>query len=88
MIYTVVWIPRALAMLAEIWNDAPDRGAVTAASAEIDRLLRLDPDKRGRRFRSQRLLLVPPLAVTFSVDAGDRMVKVLQVRRYPPLGNE
>jgi hypothetical protein len=43
MKYTVVWLPSALTMLAELWNDGPDRAAITQAANRIDRNLLVDP---------------------------------------------
>ncbi len=43
MRYTVIWTQAALNKLAGIWNDDEDRGAVSAASDEIDRLLAASP---------------------------------------------
>lgn len=37
--YTVVWWPRALADLAELWLASDDRESVTADADEIDRRL-------------------------------------------------
>ena len=82
MIYTVAWTRTAQNTLADIWNRASDRQAVTDAADEIDRELRIDADRKGRPFQGQRRLLhVPPLAVVFVVNPGDCMVTVLQVRR-------
>jgi plasmid stabilization system protein ParE len=43
MIFTVVWIPKAEAMLARIWNAAKDRNAVAKAADRIDELLKRNP---------------------------------------------
>ena len=39
MNYRVIWMPLALRRLAEIWTDASNREAVTAASHRIDMAL-------------------------------------------------
>jgi hypothetical protein len=83
MIYTVIWIKPALNALANIWNLAPDRQAVTQASHLIDQELRVDAHRKGLPLGSGRFLLRPPLAVTFKADPGDCMVRVLQVKRFP-----
>jgi hypothetical protein len=46
--YTVGWRDKALQQLAQIWNGATDRVAVTRASDRIDRELATDPDHKGR----------------------------------------
>jgi plasmid stabilization system protein ParE len=48
MTFTVNWTEAALQQLAAIWLAAADRNAVTVASEEIDRELRVDPDTLGR----------------------------------------
>jgi hypothetical protein len=47
MRYTVDWAPEALATLTTIWMQAADRRAVTAAEAEINRLLIANPLGNG-----------------------------------------
>jgi plasmid stabilization system protein ParE len=81
MIYTVVWTNAALNSLADIWNRASDRQAVSEAANRIDRDLRIDADRKGQNLGDYRLLRDPPLVVTFTVDAGDCKVTVLNVRR-------
>jgi len=84
MTYTVVWALSARNALADIWNQALDRQAVTQAANRIDRELRIDAHGKGRIFHNRRLLVVSPLAVTFAVDPGDCKATVLQVRRVVP----
>ena len=85
MKYTVLWKPSAEAALATLWAAAPDRSAVSAAANRIDAILQIDPETRGEsRSGSIRILVVPPLAVTFEVQEPDRVVWVLGVRRLPP----
>jgi hypothetical protein len=81
MKYTVTWKPSAEEKLAAIWMTASDREAVVAASGSIDHLLGHRADSVGEsRSGSVRILLVPPLAITFEVREDDRMVAVLSVR--------
>ena len=47
MTYTVAWDPDAEQNLAELWLAAPDRAALTAAAAWVDRLLASDPLHAG-----------------------------------------
>jgi hypothetical protein len=84
MKYTVVWVPSALNDLADIWNKAADRKAVTDAANRIDRTLKYDAERQGHEFNGERALFELPLAVTFTVSPDDRMVHVLQVRRATP----
>jgi plasmid stabilization system protein ParE len=81
MKYTVVWLPAALNQLADLWNHAPDRKAITEAADRIDRLLAVDPEMRGQAYQGRRILFQPPLAVRFAVRPDDRLVEVAQVER-------
>jgi hypothetical protein len=68
MKYTVLWKPTAEADLASLWADALDRSDVASAANQIDVLLQTDPETRGEsRSGSDRILVVPPLAVTLEV---------------------
>jgi hypothetical protein len=82
MIYTVGWLPSARDALTNLWLNASDRPAVSAASNAIDRKLRIDADRQGVPIPGgRRLLRVPPLAVAYTVDPGDCKATVLQVVR-------
>ncbi len=82
MIFTVAWTPDAVTELAGIWLAASDREQVTQAAAEIDRLLRTDPQNEGEsRDAKTRILFVGPLGVDFEVVDDDRIVYVLSVWR-------
>jgi plasmid stabilization system protein ParE len=80
--YTVVWLPAARNALADIWNRATDRQAVTDASNRIDRLPSRDAHRVGRPFNGRRLLIEPPLVVVFRVSPQDRLATVIKVGRY------
>jgi hypothetical protein len=83
MKYTVLWIPNAERELADLWVDSGDRGAIAGAANEIDRLLRIDPSHAGEsRSHGRRILLVPPLGVTYEILEDDRLVRVLDVWRF------
>lgn len=83
MNYTVIWLPRALAELADAWSGAIDRNAVSAASERIDRLLESDPLAVGEsRSGANRIVFEPPLAAIFRVDRAARMVFVRAVGEY------
>jgi hypothetical protein len=82
MNYTVGWLQSAEEALTDLWINAPDRPAVSAASNAIDRKLRIDADRQGVPIPGgRRLLRVPPLAVAFTVDPGDCKATVLKVVR-------
>lgn len=83
MKFTVLWVPSAERDLADLWNNAPDRAAVTAAADTIDSLLARDPLSQGEaREGARRLLFVEPLAIYYDVDPGDRLVTVHAVWRW------
>ena len=71
MIYTVTYVPSATDELADLWNNAPDRNAMSRASDEIDRILKYDAELQGVPSWRSRVLYVPPLAVTFTVSRED-----------------
>ena len=79
MRYTLVWVPAADDELARIWMEAADRRAVTAATAEIDRLLKSKPLAVGEAYDDDRRLAVDPLEVIYTVSPDDCMVRVLWV---------
>jgi hypothetical protein len=82
MSYTVTWRHAAQQRLAALWTGATDRGAVTDAANQIDDELERDPLSAGEsRPGVSRILIVPPLAVLFTVDAGRREVTVWSVWR-------
>ena len=81
MRYTVPWHPDAENELARIWLDATYRQAIAHAANEIDRELSSEPERKGQEFFGDRILVVVPLAVTFSISQPDRLVQVLQVWR-------
>ena len=79
--YTVVWVKDSQGELADIWLNAPDRNAVTAATEAVDRQLSIDaPDKGIELSEVLRAFFAPPLRVLFAVNEGDRLVEVLCVK--------
>jgi hypothetical protein len=85
MSWTVEWTPSTLNDLADLWNKAPDRAAVTAAANAIDAALARDPTSQGEaRDGDTRILFVEPLVVLFEVDPANRHVRVFDVWRWPP----
>lgn len=82
MTCTVVWKAAALDDLADIWTSAPDRAAVTAAADVIDATLRVDPYTWSEsRSGATRVMVVPPLVVSFDVSDPDCLVTVQAVWR-------
>jgi plasmid stabilization system protein ParE len=79
MRFTVTWHPSAEQELAEIWLQASDQGAISTAANAIDQLLAVNPAMQGEEFYGDRLLVVLPLAVTFTASEPDRTVRILQV---------
>lgn len=78
----VRWVRSALEDLAAIWLDSSsvERSAITAASHQIDERLRSNPEDEGEsRSGNRRILLVPPLGITFVVSANKHLVRVLDV---------
>jgi hypothetical protein len=87
--YDVRWAESALNSLAEVWNRAPDRNAVTSAILRIDRSLAVSPENQGEsRDEGRRILLEPPLGVIFRVHIESQTVIILEVWSFnrPPGG--
>jgi len=83
--YTVVWLHEAQDDLTRIWMAATDRTDVNAA-AEIDLVLRDDPEKVGTILVADvRLLKLTGLGILFRILDLDRIVQVTKVVRvhYP-----
>lgn len=82
MKFTVVWHPNVQDTLATTWLDATDRNAVTWAAAEIDRILAEKPLGVGKELKEGlRKLVIPPLAVLYTVQENDCLVDVEFLRR-------
>jgi hypothetical protein len=85
MSFTVTWLPDAEAELAELWLAAPDRGRMRAAADQIDLQLGDDPASVGEsRAGDRRILIVPPLIVTYCVRVADRLVQIVNVQAFTP----
>jgi hypothetical protein len=79
--YTVLWRNEAESQLAEIWCDATNRAAISAAADQIDNDLGLDAHEKGDpSLHGARSLSYGPIVVDFRVDEGDRKVLVEGVR--------
>ena len=82
MNFTVVYRPSATQQIAQLWNDAPDRAAVTAAANALDADLRKDPFARSEsRGGNRRIKVEFPLAVYYDVSHADCLVTVHAVWR-------
>lgn len=82
--YEVLWEDSATNELAALWLSAPseERAKITAATAEIDRSLQLNPTDSGEsRPDGIRIHYVLPLGIRFDVDANRGVARVLQVWR-------
>lgn len=81
MRYTVDWTRDALRQLADIWTNATDRTAVTAASHRLDNELMRDPKNLGesRNASVNRTTLAMPLGIEFEVIEDDKKVRVVRV---------
>ena len=83
MNFTVTWVPDAEAELAELWMAAPERERIRLAADQIEKQLRGNPQSIGEsRSGGRRILIVPPLAVTYRVLPEDRIVQVVNVRKF------
>ncbi len=80
MKFTVVWLPTAESLLADLWNNAQDRQAVTDAANTIDRLLGNDPQTKVTPVDQLYFLRVHPLVVLYDLNFDDLMVRVIEVR--------
>jgi hypothetical protein len=81
MIYTVIWTRTALDALADIYNQATDKAAVTAASHRLDQELRRNAHLKGLDQGAFRLLDEPPLRAAFTVDPADCMVRMFWMQQ-------
>ena len=85
--YTVEWTDRALAQLAQLWNESFARSLISTASNAIDKSLSFDAHEKGRPLSSRsRQLVVYPLAVLFRVAEQDRLATVFNVKLDPSFG--
>lgn len=83
MKYTVIWLPAALAALADIWTSATNRAAVAAASHRLDQRLAGDPLTEGEsRDGGDRIAFEVPLQVVFRVDQAARVVYIVATGRF------
>jgi hypothetical protein len=83
--YDVRWIKSAMAELADVWlrSDSTEHESITAATAEIDVLLKIAPSDVGEsRVGKRRIGFVHPLAFTSDVEEENGKVRIAHVWRY------
>jgi hypothetical protein len=86
--YTVIWKRHLVEkQLAEYVVSAMEQGKdiapITTAMSRIDHLLKTDPQTRGEsRADYDRVLIVPPLTVTFEVHEDERIVYILTLHYH------
>jgi hypothetical protein len=81
MRFQTIWQTPVLEQLADVWLHAPDRSAVTAATARVDQLLQADPVHVGEsREGANRVVFVDPLVVHYMVVLDDQKVLILDVQ--------
>ena len=78
MPYTVTASNEVHDQLAQIWIEAPDPKAVSAASNLIDHILRTAPLTWGAVQGDQRVLTIDPLTVLYTVSPNDRLVEIVR----------
>jgi hypothetical protein len=68
--------------LADVWTaaDGALRQAITAAADSIDQQLQNNPEQQGEsRDGRNRVFFIPPLGISFRVDAVGRIVTIAHV---------
>lgn len=88
MRYSVLSTKHADDQLSRIWTNSPGlRNAIAAASNEIDRELRDDPDQKGVSYAASapgiRALDVSPLRAWYTVSEPDRTVMIVEYELLP-----
>jgi hypothetical protein len=81
MRFTVTWRPSAERDATELWLAARDQRVIAESIDRIDFLLSTNPLQFGEDFYGDRLLVVPPIHVTYRVYPDDCRVDVEQVWR-------
>lgn len=84
MKYDVQWSGSALHVLTKSWSEGStkERIEIRLASRAIDQRLTYRPNEEGEsRDAGRRVLFAPPFVVTFKVNDGQRIVRVVGLRR-------
>jgi hypothetical protein len=79
MRFTVTWLPDAQNELADIWNCASNKRAVSAAANHIDHQLKDDPQNKADFLDPDWMYVSPPLGVVLQIIEDDRRVEITQV---------
>jgi plasmid stabilization system protein ParE len=80
----VVWKPKALAKLADIWLEAKNRDSVNEAVRRIEAFLAHSDVSAGEDYlEGTRLIVAPPLVVVYSIEHDDCRAFVLAVAYRP-----
>jgi hypothetical protein len=83
MIFTVLYEDAASNTLTNIYLNASDKQAITTASDQIDKELKVNAHRKGVSQGDYRVFVAWPLRVAYTVDLADRIVRVFDVRRAP-----
>ena len=83
MKYTVIWKPRALDRLTEIWLAADDRDGVSRAVRRIDQFLGQASAAGESHLEGTRLIVAPPLVVVYEINHDDRRATVYRAAYRP-----
>jgi len=84
MKWTVVWNRAEMSRFAEVYVNLREQNPTAAANltqamATIDRLLERSPESAGEsRANHERLLIVPPLTITFEPHPDEHIVYVMR----------
>jgi hypothetical protein len=81
MKYTVIWRPRALEELAEIWLRSGARLDVNRAVQRMDAYLQ--QGSGNPHWEGTRIIISPQLIALSEIDPQDRMARVLPVAIRP-----
>ena len=83
--FTVAWTPAALDDLTTAWTSAEPtvRRQINAVMTLLERHLRANADRLGesREDDANRVLIVEPMGIEFTVSVPDRMVTVFHAWR-------
>jgi hypothetical protein len=91
--FEVEWLEQALSQLAKEWLDADSglRAAITATTHAVEQRLSRAPDRVGEsREPGTRVLVVPPLTVTFHVNVrtSTTLISGVRVHRRRPRNDD
>ncbi|OAI45865.1 hypothetical protein AYO44_02385 [Planctomycetaceae bacterium SCGC AG-212-F19] len=75
----MIQLPAVENALIDFWMAATDADAISAASNQIDNLLRFAPDSVGDDYGDHREFTVPPLRVAYTFSRDDCQVIVTDI---------